>query len=171
MSIDRVDPPYVGTESEQLFAFLDHHRATLLLKCDGLDADQLNRRLPPSEMTLGGMLKHLALVEDTWFSHRFAGHDEAEPWASADWKADWDWDWHSAVDDSPESLRAILQENIDRSREAVAGTGLDALSARPTRRGEHFTLRWVVLHMLEECARHNGHADLLRESIDGVTGE
>ncbi|MDQ6640873.1 MAG: DinB family protein [Actinomycetota bacterium] len=171
MSIERTDPPYAGTESEQLFGFLDYHRATLLMKCDGLDAEQLNRTLAPSAMTLGGMLKHLALVEASWFSDRFAGNDEAEPWASVDWKADWDWDWHSAADDTPEELRALLEENVARSREAVVGADLDAMSARPTRRGEHFSLRWIVLHMIEEYARHNGHADLLRESIDGVTGE
>ncbi|MEP6815050.1 MAG: DinB family protein [Marmoricola sp.] len=171
MTFERTDPPYAGSESEQLFAFLDYHRATLLLKCEGLDLEQLNRTLAPSAMTLAGMLKHLALVEDSWFSHRFAGHDEAEPWASVDWRADGDWDWHSAVDDAPEDLRALLRANIVRSREAVAGAKLDTMSARATRRGEHFSLRWVVLHMIEEYARHNGHADLLRESIDGVTGE
>ena len=171
MGIERIDPPYAGSESEQLFAYLDYHRATLLLKCAGLEADQLNRTLPPSPMTLGGMLKHLALVEDSWFSHRFAGNDEAEPWVSVDWKADWDWDWHSAVGDSPEYLRALLAENVARSRAAVSGAGLDAMSAVPNRRGEHISLRWIVLHMIEEYARHNGHADLIRESIDGATGE
>jgi uncharacterized damage-inducible protein DinB len=171
VTIERTDPPVVGSEPEQLFAFLDYHRATLLMKCDGLSSEQLNRTLPPSEMTLGGMLKHLALVEHSWFWERFAGHDEGEPWASVDWKADWDWDWHSAVDDRPDELRALLAENVARSREAVAGADLDAMSARSSRLGEHFSLRWIVLHMIEEYARHNGHADLLRESIDGATGE
>ncbi len=171
MSIERIDPPLAGRERETLFAFLDYHRDTLLLKCEGLDGEQLNRTLPPSEMTLGGMLKHLALVEHSWFWERFAGRDEEEPWASVDWKADWDWDWHSAVDDQPDDLRALLGENVARSREVLVDADLDALSARTSRSGEHFSLRWIVLHMIEEYARHNGHADLIRESIDGATGE
>jgi len=170
MSIERIDPPFAGRERETLFAFLDYHRDTLLLKCEGLDGEQLNRTLPPSEMTLGGMLKHLALVEHSWFWERFAGHEEGEPWASVDWKADGDWDWHSAVDDQPDDLRALLGENVARSREVLVDADLDALSARTSRSGEHFSLRWIVLHMIEEYARHNGHADLIRESIDGATG-
>jgi uncharacterized damage-inducible protein DinB len=171
MSFERVDPPLAVPERETLQGFLDFHRQTLLQKCEGLDADQLNRTLAPSEMTLGGMLKHVALNEDSWFSQRFAGRPAAEPWASVDWEADLDWDWHSAVDDSPETLVALLEENIARSREVLAEADLDALSAAPSRAGDHFSLRWIVLHMIEEYARHNGHADLIRESIDGATGE
>ena len=169
---ERVDPPQTGSEAVQLFAFLDYQRATLTRKTAGLEAEGLNRTLPPSTMTLGGMLKHLALVEDYWFSYVFAGNDAARVFQDVDWDADPDWEWHSAVDDRPQVLRALLAEIVEHCRHVVEGEDLDALSVRPNRRtGERFTLRWVVLHMIEEYARHNGHADLIRESIDGQTGE
>jgi hypothetical protein len=167
----RTDPPYVGTEGELVWAFLDHCRDTLVLKTDGLDAAQLDTRLPPSTMTLGGMLSHMAFVEDWWFSVRLHGNEPEAPFAGVDWEADWDWDWHTAVDRSPDELRGMLGAAVARSRERVAGMDLDAVAATTTRSGEPFTLRWIVLHMIEEYARHNGHADLLRESIDGATGD
>jgi hypothetical protein len=120
----------------------------------------------------------MAYVEDWWFNQVFAGNPEPEPWASVDWKADEDWDWHSAADDTPEQLRAILEDAIAASdritNEALAGPdGLDAAGQMPSRRdpGQHFNLRWIVVHMIEEYARHNGHADLIRESIDGQVGQ
>jgi hypothetical protein len=122
-------------------------------------------------MTLGGMLSHMAFVEDWWFSVRLLGNEPEPPFAGVDWEADWDWDWHTAVDRSPEELRGMLAAAVARSRERVAGMHLDAVAATTTHSGEPFTLRWVVLHMVEEYARHNGHADLLRESIDGSTGD
>jgi uncharacterized damage-inducible protein DinB len=150
----------------------------LRIKADGLDAEQLDQRLEPSTMTLGGMLKHLAYVEDWWFNQVFAGNPEPEPWASVDWKADPDWDWHSAADDTPEQLRAILEDAIATSDrildEALASLdGLDALGQLASRHdpGQHFNMRWIVVHMIEEYARHNGHADLIRESIDGQVGQ
>jgi hypothetical protein len=100
-----------------------------------------------------------------------------EPWASVDWDADRDWDWHSAADDSPEELRRLFDDSVAASdaiiAEALADGGLDRLSVTESRRpGEGaFSLRWIVVHMIEEYARHNGHADLIRESIDGATGE
>ena len=105
--VARKPVPLTGTETEILVAFLDHHRDTLRMKTDGLDAAQLAQRLEPSTMTLGGMVKHLACVEDWWFNQVFAGNPEPEPWASVDWEADGDWDWHSAADDTPEELRVI----------------------------------------------------------------
>ncbi len=169
--------PLNGTETEILVAFLDYHRATLRMKVDGLDAAQLDQRLEPSPMTLGGMLKHLAGVEDWWFNQVFAGNPEPEPWASADPK-DNDWDWHSATENTPEELRALLDESIALSdrilAEALAAPeGLDAPSQKTSHRRPDvkFNLRWIVVHMIEEYARHNGHADLIRESIDGQVGE
>lgn len=168
----RTDPAYEADEATQLNGFLDYHRATLLQKTDGLDAQQLATTHPPSTMTLGGMLKHLALVEDNWFSVFLHGNDEVEPWASVDWEADVDWDWHSASDDDPEELRRLLTDTVDRCRGLVAGVPLEQLSVRRLSRVDQpVTLRWIVLHMIEEYARHNGHADLIRESIDGATGE
>ena len=168
----RIDPPQVGSEAEQLYGFLEYQRATLLRKTSRLGAADLARTHPPSTMTLAGMLKHLALVEDYWFSYVFAGNETAFVFRDVDWDADPDWEWHSAIHDEPAGLRALLDGTVVHSRAVVAGEELDALSVRANRRtGEKFTLRWVVLHMIEEYARHNGHADLIRESIDGQTGE
>ena len=168
----RVDPPQRGTEAELLYAFLDYQRATLGRKTSGLDAEQLARTLPPSTMTLAGMIKHLALVEDYWFSYVFAGNEDAPVFRDVDWDADPDWEWHSAIADEPAALRALHDGTVVHSRAVVAGEDLGAVSVRANRRtGEKFSLRWIVLHMIEEYARHNGHADLIRESIDGQRGE
>ncbi|KRF14087.1 mini-circle protein [Nocardioides sp. Soil797] len=173
---NRTDPPLAGGEAETLRAYLDYHRDTLRLKTEGLSQEQLSATLAPSTMTLGGMLKHLALVEDDWFSVVFSGNDEAECWRDVDWDADRDWDWHSAVDDTPEELRALFDGAVAASDaildRVLADTGLETLSVRRGRRtDEQFSLRWIMVHLIEEYARHNGHADLIRESIDGVTGE
>ena len=174
--MERTDPDLVGDELTLLTQFLDYHRATLLQKVAGLDRDQLATRLPPSELTLAGLLKHAALVEDHWFGSVLLGRPQPEPWASAPWDDDRDWEFHSAVDDEPDQLRALYAETCERSRahtaEAAARDGLDTVAARGSRRrGEQPTLRWILLHMLEETARHNGHADLLRQAADGATGE
>ena len=166
--------PNDADEVTTLRGFLDHFRDTLRRQCAGIGADGLARTLPPSTMTLGGMLKHLTFVEQWWFSIVLHGHDAAGIWADVDWEADEDWDWHSAADDSPDQLRSWLDEAIEASYrlvdEALArGEGLDLRAARE-RRGSAPTLRWILVHMVEEYARHCGHADLIRESIDGRTG-
>ena len=157
-----------------LRAFLDFYRATLCRQAEGLTAEQLSVTLAPSDLTLGGLLKHMALVEESWFEEVLRGHALGEPWASADWEADRDWDLHSAGSDSPEELRALLDRAVASGNriidEAISTDGLDTRSVRPSRRtGEAFTLRWILVHMIEEYARHTGHADLIRESIDGAT--
>jgi uncharacterized damage-inducible protein DinB len=174
--IERVDPPLATGEAATLLAFLNYHRDTLRLKAAGLDAAQLDTPHPPSSMTLGGLLKHLALVEDNWFSVVLLGNEDAAPWRDVDWDADPDWEWHTAAQDTPEQLRGALDDAIDASDRCVGRAlndgGLDQLSVRESRRGEgRFSLRWILVHMIEEYARHNGHADLIRESIDGATGE
>ncbi len=169
---DRTDPAYDGDESTQLYGFLDYHRATLLMKTDGLTAEQLATTHGPSTVTLGGMLKHLALVEDNWFSVVLLGNDYDPFWADVDWEGDPDYDWHSAEGDTPEQLRTLLTGTIDRVRGLVTGVPLDQRSVRHLRSaGAPVNLRWIVIHMIEEYARHNGHADLIRESIDGQVGE
>jgi uncharacterized damage-inducible protein DinB len=168
----RVDPPLRGAEADQLYGFLDYHRATLQMKAEGLDAAGLARSLSPSSMTLGGMLKHVAYVEDNWCSVFLHGNEMAAPWCDVDWKADPDWEWHSAASDPPDDLRALHESAVHRSRELVAGLDLDTLSVRRLHGAdEPVALRWIVLHLIEEYARHNGHADLIRESIDGSVGE
>jgi pimeloyl-ACP methyl ester carboxylesterase/uncharacterized damage-inducible protein DinB len=172
----RIEPPYAGDETATLLGFLDFQRATLAWKCAGLDADGLRAKVGASSMTLGGMLKHMAYVEDLWFSRRLHGRDPHPPWDNVDWGADQDWDWHSADGDAPEQLHALWQDAVARSRALLA----EALATGgPARRavwiddwfGEAPTLRWILIHMIREYARHDGHADLLRESIDGETGE
>lgn len=115
----RPEPPYAGGEVATLLGFLDYERATLEWKCRGLSDEQLRVALPPSPMTLGGLLKHLAAVEDSWFTEVVAGEPASEPWASADFKADPDWTWHSAARDSGADLRALWAERVSRSRDIV----------------------------------------------------
>ena len=172
----RPEPPIAGSEIETLLGFLDYQRATLEWKCRGLDSAGMSARVGASTMTLGGLLKHMALVEAGWFSRSLHGRDRGEPWDSVDWKTDPDWEFHSAANDSPEELFALWHGAVARSRELVAealatGAGFDQLAARGWPDGSVPSLRWIVVHMIEEYARHNGHADLLRESIDGETGE
>lgn len=172
----RTDPPGRADEAETLLAYLRYHRDTFRWKTGGLTAAQLAVSLAPSTMTLGGMIKHLALVEVSWFHEFFGGADQLEPWASVDWDNDPDWEWRTALEDSPAQLSEIYEQCVQEADDAIAHglsrDGLDALSAKKGKRdGEPFTLRWIVAHMIEEYARHNGHADLIRESIDGQTGE
>jgi uncharacterized damage-inducible protein DinB len=172
---DRPEPPEAANELDTLLGFLEFHRATLEWKCAGLDAAAMAAKPVPSSMTLGGMLKHLAFVEDYWFSHRLHGQEPRPPWDSVDWKAEPDWDWDSAAADTPEQLRELWSESVARSRslttEAVAAGGLDRMAGRSGRDGSVPNLRWILVHMIEEYSRHNGHADLLREAVDGLVGE
>jgi hypothetical protein len=172
----RPEPLTAGTEAETLLGFLEYQRATFAWKTKGLDAAGLATTLPPSTMTLGGMLKHLAYVEDSWFREFLHGEEPAPPWNEVDWKADRDWDWHSAASDSPEQLYAMWEESVVRSREATAAAmaegGMGHLAQKVLRQTKRApNLRWIVTHMIEEYARHVGHADLIRESIDGLVGE
>jgi uncharacterized damage-inducible protein DinB len=175
--VGRPQPPLDGDEAATLTGFLDYQRATLEWKTRGLSDDHLRIDLAPTSMTLGGLLKHMAYVEDYWFTETVAGEPSPSPWAEVDWAADNDWEWHSAAHDSADALRSLWAERVERSRAVVArelATEPAEGLARPHPawggRGE-VSLRWVLAHMIEEYARHNGHADLLRQSIDGETGE
>jgi uncharacterized damage-inducible protein DinB len=170
--MERTDPDTTGDELTLLSQFLDYHRATLVQKASGLDRGQLGTRLGPSTLTLAGLVKHMALVEDGWFGRVLLGREYSEPWDSVDWDADPDWEFRTAVDDEPEDVLRLYADACERSRAATTEAGdLDRVAARPSRSGEPFSLRWIMLHMIEETARHNGHADLIRENIDGATGE
>lgn len=149
---------------------LDLQRAILRWKCAGLDADAMAATPTASTMHLAGLLKHLTVVEEGWFAHHFAGQDHSEPWASVDWAADPDWEWRTAADDDPDELLATHAVACDRSRSVVAAaSSLDQRAVGESHRGP-VTLRWILVHMIEEYARHNGHADLIREGIDGAVG-
>ena len=171
----RPQPPVAGDELATLLGFLEYQRATFAWKCSGLDATSLSATVGASSMTLGGMLKHLAYVEHYWFSERLHGHEMGPPWDGVDWKADPDWDWHSAARDTPEQLRAIWGDSVEQSRalvtEALSNGDMGQLARRPWPDGSAPSLRWILIHMIEEYGRHNGHADLIRESVDGATGE
>jgi uncharacterized damage-inducible protein DinB len=171
----RPEPPLAGDETATLLGFLDFQRATFAWKCDGLDAAGLRATTAASSMTLGGMMKHLALVEDSWISEWLRGNDMHSSFDAAGLEADRDWEWHSAAEDSPEQLTALWQDTVTRSRslvaEALAEGGLDQLARRTWPDGRSPSLRWILCHLIEEYARHNGHADLIRESVDGSTGE
>jgi uncharacterized damage-inducible protein DinB len=171
----RPEPPAAGDEAETLLGFLEFQRATLEWKTRGLGAAGLAATTAKSPMTLGGLLKHMALVEEGWFSRSLHGREYGPPWDAVDWKADPDWEWRTAADDSPEQLRGLWEAAVTRSRaataRALADGGMGRLAARTWPDGRAPSLRWIVTHMIEEYARHNGHADLLRESVDGETGE
>jgi uncharacterized damage-inducible protein DinB len=170
--VERREPDVDADERTALVQVLDYHRATLLGKAEGLDAAGLAQRLPSSSLSLGGLLKHLALNEDSWLTERFAGLPLPAPWDTAPWDADPDWEFTTAPDDAPDELRELYRAACERSRAVVAAAdGLDALSVWVDREGRRWSLRAVLLHLIEETARHNGHADLLREAVDGSTGE
>jgi uncharacterized damage-inducible protein DinB len=170
----RPEPPLGGDETATLLGFLEYQRATLAWKCAGLDAAGLGATVAASSMTLGGLLKHLAYVEEDWFSRWLHGQDRQPPWDTVDWKADPDWDWHPAAGDSPEQLHTLWQDAVACSRslvtEALADGGLERLARRTWPDGRAPSLRWILVHMIEEYARHNGHADLIRELEDGAVG-
>jgi uncharacterized damage-inducible protein DinB len=168
----RKDPEIHAGERDALAQYLDYQRETVLLKAEGLDKDQLAQRIPTSGLTLAGILYHLALNEESWLETRFAGLPQRAPWKDIDWDADPDWEFSTAITLDADEVRRRYREACERSRAVIAAAdSLDQESASAMRNGEHFTLRWVLLHLIEETARHAGHADLLREAIDGSTGE
>ena len=168
----RTDPNPRGSEFSLLVEYLDYQRETVLSKTEGLIHAQLLQRHPPSFLTLAGLLYHLSLVEENWMEVRFSGRPDREPWATVDWGADPNWEFRTAEDLEPEQLRNRYREACERTRQIVAAAaGLDQMSAQTLRNGQHFSLRWVLLHLIEETARHAGHADFLREAIDGSVGE
>ena len=169
----RQDPdPTTTSERDSLGQYLDYQRETILLKTEGLTREQLARQIPTSGLTLAGILYHLALVEESWFEARFLGHADREDFAGVDWDADPDYEFRTALDKEPDWLRRRYRDACNRARQVAAAAGsLDDVSATALSSGKAFTLRWVMMHLIEETARHAGHADLLREAIDGTVGE
>ncbi|MET9018367.1 DUF664 domain-containing protein [Actinopolymorpha sp. NPDC004070] len=169
------EPPVAGNETDTLLGTLERLRGYVAWKCGGLDQAGLRATLGPSTVTLGGLLKHLAAVEDDMFSVKLHGRPPQSPWNTVDWDADPDWEWRTAADDSPEPLMALWRDSVDRSRvlvaEAMADGGLDRLASFTWPDGRTPNLRRLLADMVEEYARHVGHADLIRESVDGLVGE
>lgn len=164
----RQDPPAAAPEKEMLEAFLDYHRATLLCKVDGVSDEDLRKPGTPSGVTLLGLVKHLADVERSWFREVFTGEVNAQDVWSDDDPYRY---WRIEPDETTEDILAFYRDETERSREAVQGAELDEVARNPDYQRRGLTLRWIMLHMIEETARHNGHADILREAIDGQTGE
>lgn len=175
------EPPICGTESELLVGALERQRRIFAWKCTGLDQEGMQVRVGASTMTLAGLVKHLALVEDHHFSRLLLDTSTGPPWEAVDWDAEPDWEWTSAVDDSPEDLLALWRSAVALSRhrvEAALGpdgtdgpNGMDTLGAYVNPDGQRPNLRRILADLVEEYARHIGHADLLREAADGLVGE
>jgi hypothetical protein len=162
----RTDPPEVAGERESLESWLEYHRATLLSKCQGLTGDQLTERaVAPSSLSLLGLVRHMADVERSWFRRRFGGQSELAPLFWSDEFPDGEFDLAEAA--GAEADFATFATECALARQATAGRSLDETFTGRT----EIDLRWVYVHMIEEYARHNGHADILREQIDGMTGE
>jgi uncharacterized damage-inducible protein DinB len=169
------EPSRTAGEVEMLLYSLDRARAQFAWKCGDLDAEGLRREHPPTTMTLGGLLKHLALVEDTYTANDLTGEPIGAPWRDVDFDADPEWEWRTAADDSPADLYGLWRAAVARSRAAwsaaLASGGLDQLSKRTPDAGGSPNLRRILVDLADEYARHVGHADLLREPVDGRVGE
>ncbi len=173
LSADAPDLPQPSRsldERSTLLGMLDYHRAVLLRKSWNLDRAQLESTLPPSDLTIAGLVHHMAFVEEYWFRHLFAGLDEREPWAGVDWSVDPDWEMDIAPSLGHDLLVAQFERSIAESRDIVDATA-DLDQRGRIERGLDVNLRWILVHMVEEYARHCGHADLIRQSIDGQTGD
>jgi uncharacterized damage-inducible protein DinB len=170
MATDRARPAQTAGEREMLDGWLEHHRGILIWKCEGLTAGQLRERAaPPSALSLLGLVRHMADVERGWFQQMFLGEDVPDLY---DRSADEDADFNGVDQADPAEAFSAFERECAASRQVVAqAPSLDALSKQVSpRTGRPFSLRWIVTHMIEEYARHNGHADLLRERVDGSTG-
>jgi hypothetical protein len=168
------EPPLAGTETEHLLGMLDRLRATFRWKAGGLDDTGLASRIGASSLTIGSLLKHLAFVEDYTFTVKLRGGGPGEPWESS-YRGDIDdWVFVSASEHTADELYAVYDEAVVRSRSrlaaALADGGLDQLVSIADD-GEHASLRRLLCDLVEEYGRHTGHADLIRESVDGLTGE
>jgi len=168
--VERVDPPLVADERTMLETWLDYHRATLLMKCAGLTDAQLKiRSVDPSTLSLLGLVRHMTDVERGWFRRRIGGED-APPIYYTRAQPDDDFDAVDGADSA--AMFAAFSAEVERCRAVVAGVSLDTRVPNTSQDGRgDFSVRWIFVHMIEEYARHNGHADLLRERIDGAVGD
>ena len=161
--MNRRDPPRPGTEQDMLLGFLQYERDSLLWKLDGLDEEQLRQAHPPSNLTLLGLVKHLTDVERTWFHARFAGQVDMGAW-------DPERHWRIEPDETSAGLIAGYRSACAESDRIVREHALGDLAAGAPPHRAGVTLGWILIHMVQETARHVGHADLIRERIDGATG-
>ena len=168
------EPPKHGTDTEQVLASIERRRATFRWKADGLDAPALAHRVGASALTLGGLLKHLAIVEDHYFTNLFAGEGYPAVWGELGHDESEDWEFRTAATDSPEVLYDLYDEAVERSRSAIAKVLVAGDLDQRVDMGRpewQPSLRAVLCGLIEEYGRHTGHADLIREDIDGRVGE
>ncbi|MFG1815264.1 DinB family protein [Kribbella sp. NPDC049174] len=160
-------PQVAADERTTLEQFLDFHRAEVVRALEGVtDQEAASQMLPATELTVGGIVKHLAAMEDLWFSHKLLDAPSAEPWRSARFDQDPDWEFHSAADDSVAEIRELYLTACEASRQITARVeSLDVLAARASFGDQLVSLRWIYLHMIEETAQHRGHLDLLLDAI------
>jgi uncharacterized damage-inducible protein DinB len=168
-------PPAARTEVQALLAVLERNRRTFAWKTSDLDEKGLRATTAASEMTLGGLVKHVALVEADWLAVKLAGRDYGRPWDAVDFEADPDWEWRTGALDTPQDVYSVWRSAVERSRalvaEVIAERGLDGAASFTWPDGRTPTVRDMLLDMIEEYARHTGHADILREAVDGRVGE
>ncbi len=169
------EPPLAGTETEALLGALNRLRTTFRWKADGLDSTGLQTRVGASTLTVGSLLKHLAAAEDYMFTTKMRGEPMGAPWDATGWDGSNDWEFTSAADDSPDELYTLYDGAVERSRARLAAAlddgGLDQRVHASEPGGTHANLRRLVCDLVEEYGRHTGHADLIREAVDGLTGE
>jgi hypothetical protein len=163
------------TEAESLISVLERNRRTFAWKTEGLDEKGLRATTAASTMTLGGLVKHVALVEADWLAVKLAGQEYGAPWEGVDFDADPSWEWRTGAEDAPADVCALWRAAVERSRALVAEVieerGLDGPASFTWPNGRKPTVRAMILDMIEEYARHTGHADILREAVDGRVGE
>jgi hypothetical protein len=168
-------PSKARTEAESLLSVLERNRRTFAWKTWGLDEEGLRATTAASAMTLGGLVKHVALVEADWLAVKLAGHQYGPPWDGVDFDADPDWEWRTGAQDTPEDVYTVWRDAVERSRglvaEVIQDRGLDGPASFSWPDGSTPTVRTMLLDMIEEYARHTGHADILREAVDGRVGE
>jgi hypothetical protein len=169
------EPPLAGSEAEHLFGALNRMRATFRWKAEGLDEEGLHRKVGASSLTIGGLLRHLAFVEEHASTRRLTGAEIEGPCRELEWDDRLDWDFRAFPDASPSELYALWDGAVERSRRrmevSVGSGGMDGLIEMHGPDGRHASLRRLVCDLIEEYGRHTGHADLIRESIDGRVGE
>jgi len=167
-------PTIDGDADERIMLrqFLDFHRAVLERKASGLTTEQLLTPVLPSNLTLGGLLMHMAGVEEGWFSEYLHDRPLGEPWIGIDWEATPDWELENAHRFSAEEMFGYFRAACERSRRIEAeAESLEILTAKELPNNRQWSLRWILVHMIEEYARHCGHADFIRQAIDGVVGD
>ncbi|WP_392508843.1 DinB family protein [Naumannella halotolerans] len=172
---NRPEPPSQADEWATLNGFLDHLRATVRWKVADLGPGQLMQTHPPSKLTMIGLVRHLAYVEDVWSNVVLWGGKPVPPWDGVDWDVDGDWEFDSALVEPPEASFELWHTAVDRSRDLIAAAhaegGMERLAEGSRPDGLRPNVRWILVHLIEEYSRHCGHLDLLRESIDGRVGE